>query len=107
MAEIETARLQLRKLTWQDLDDLALLDRACWRKGLATEAAREVLRYGFEGLNCNRLVALSKPENVASRRVMEKIGMQYEKIIEYYGVDWVYYGLNRDQWKASSNGSDF
>ena len=84
-----------------------LLDRTYWGKGLATEAAREALRYGFEELGCDRLVAIAKPENIASRRVMEKAGMQYEKDIEYYGVSWVYYKLKRDQWKASSNGSDF
>ena len=44
-----------------------------------------------------RLVALAKPENLASRRVMEKIGMHYGKNIQLYGVEWVFYRINRDR----------
>jgi RimJ/RimL family protein N-acetyltransferase len=79
-----------------------LLDRPHWGKGLATEAAQKLVRYGFETLGRDRLVALAKPENYASRRVMEKIGMQYEKNVQYFGVDWVCYRVDRDQWQRFS-----
>lgn len=49
------------------------------RQGLATEAARECVRYAFEELGRTRLISLIRPENVPSRRVAEKLGMTVEK----------------------------
>ena len=48
-----------------------------WGKGLATEGARGVLRYGFETVKLKEIVAITVPTNVRSRRVMEKIGMKH------------------------------
>jgi RimJ/RimL family protein N-acetyltransferase len=48
---------------------------AYWNRGLATEGAREVLRYAFEVLRLPEIVAFTVPANHRSRRVMEKIGM--------------------------------
>src|SRR5262245_9604441 len=47
-------------------------------RGYATEAARALLRYGFETLGLHRVVATCQPENVASWRVMERLGMRRE-----------------------------
>jgi [ribosomal protein S5]-alanine N-acetyltransferase len=52
-----------------------LLDRACWGRGFATEAARAVADYAFDVLHLSRLICLFEPENAASRRVALKIGM--------------------------------
>lgn len=49
-----------------------------WGKGYATEAARAVLRDGFARLALLEIVAFTLPDNHASRRVMEKIGMTYD-----------------------------
>ncbi|MCP4567417.1 MAG: GNAT family N-acetyltransferase [FCB group bacterium] len=49
-----------------------------WGKGYCTEAARAVLKYGFEQLELNRIHAHYMVSNSASAKVMEKIGMQYE-----------------------------
>jgi RimJ/RimL family protein N-acetyltransferase len=46
-----------------------------WGRGLATEAAREALRHGFEVMGLESVVSFTVPANVRSRRVMEKIGM--------------------------------
>jgi ribosomal-protein-alanine N-acetyltransferase len=46
-----------------------------WNRGLATEGSREVIRYGFEDLRLDAIVSFTVPENLASRRVMEKLGM--------------------------------
>ncbi|MBC7970930.1 MAG: GNAT family N-acetyltransferase [Verrucomicrobia bacterium] len=95
----------------KSLDDTAEIEigwrlaKAYWGRGLATEGAKASLEYGFEVLEMNRIVAVANPANAASRRVMEKIGLQYEKEARYYNTDCVYYALNRDQWNASSNGS--
>lgn len=64
-----------------------LLDKRYWGQGLATEAARAIVRNGFERLNLERLIALIDPENLASRRVAERIGMSLEKEVEGIGGD--------------------
>lgn len=46
-----------------------------WGRGLATEAAREVLRYALEDLALREVVAMTTRDNLASQRVMEKIGL--------------------------------
>jgi ribosomal-protein-alanine N-acetyltransferase len=56
-----------------------LLGKAYWGLGLGTEAAQGVLDYGFGTLHLPRLVCLIDRENLASRRVAEKIGMCFEK----------------------------
>jgi|ERR1700735_3000349 RimJ/RimL family protein N-acetyltransferase len=48
-----------------------------WRKGLATEGARAVVREAFDNLKIQELVSFTVPENFRSRRVMEKIGMTH------------------------------
>jgi ribosomal-protein-alanine N-acetyltransferase len=45
---------------------------------LATEGARAVVRYGFEELGLDSVVSFTVPENLRSRRVMEKIGMTHD-----------------------------
>lgn len=52
------------------------LRRAAWGRGIATEAARPVLRHGFAALGLAEIMALIDPENVASVRVAEKIGLR-------------------------------
>jgi RimJ/RimL family protein N-acetyltransferase len=48
-----------------------------WNRGLATEGARAALRFGFERLGLDEIVAFTVPLNVRSRRVMEKLGMTH------------------------------
>lgn len=55
---------------------------AAWGNGLATEAARAVLEWGFEQGRLGRVVAVIHPENLASRRVAEKCGLTFWKEIE-------------------------
>lgn len=69
--------------------------RAYWNQGLTTEAAKACIHWGFEQLSLDRIVAITQPTNQASQRVMQKLGMQYEKNAYYYGLEVVYYGLNR------------
>ena len=46
-----------------------------WGQGLASEGARAVLRYGFAALGLDEIVSFTVPDNVRSRRVMERLGM--------------------------------
>jgi [ribosomal protein S5]-alanine N-acetyltransferase len=78
--------------------------RDWWGQGYATEAARAVLRYGFEELKLNRIYAHHMTKNPASGRVLEKIGMQREgclrQMIRKWGVleDVVLYAILRQDW---------
>ncbi len=51
------------------------IDRQHWGQGLATEGAQMALAFGFDQLGLDRIIARYNSENVASGRVMEKIGM--------------------------------
>lgn len=74
-------------------------------RGYATEAARAVLAYGFESLRLHRIIATCQPENVASYRVMEKLGMRQEGFFRkciYLGEDawWdeYFYAMLEEEW---------
>ncbi len=66
----------------QEVEVAYTIARDRWGQGLATEAAKAILQYGFEHLNLPRLVSLIEPENIASQRVAEKIGMAFEKRVD-------------------------
>lgn len=53
--------------------------KSAWGKGYATEAAYACLQYGFEKLNIGKITGRAVPENVASWRVLEKIGMEFKR----------------------------
>jgi [ribosomal protein S5]-alanine N-acetyltransferase len=55
-----------------------------WGKGYGTEAAAAMLTFGLVELNLHRIYATCDPENRASARVMEKIGMRYEGRLRDY-----------------------
>ena len=61
------------------------LARPYWGHGYATEAVQAVRDYAFETLGLRRLIALVDPDNVASIRVAEKIGLRYEKDVMLEG----------------------
>lgn len=50
----------------------------CWGRGIAPEAARECLRYGFEELRFDEIISFTAVTNTNSRRVMDKIGLRYD-----------------------------
>lgn len=69
------------------------LDKAYWGKGITTQAAAAAITYGLECISLHKIVGLSFPENSASRRVMERVGLQYEKQIRVFGLDAVCYAI--------------
>jgi ribosomal-protein-alanine N-acetyltransferase len=74
-----------------DVELTYTLARTAWGRGLATEAARAALAWGFEGLRMERIVAVADPRNRASLRVLEKLGMTLVGPRACYGADLVEY----------------
>ena len=68
-----------------------------WGKGYGSEVAKVVLNYGLNTLELNRVVAIAMKDNKASRRIIEKIGMSYVGIRNFYGKDVVLYEKYRTQ----------
>ncbi|WP_298223876.1 GNAT family N-acetyltransferase [Flavobacterium sp.] len=66
-----------------------------WNKGLATESARACLKYGFETLNLKTIVGRAMAENTASIKVLEKIGLQYEKEFDFEKHRGLLYRIDR------------
>lgn len=66
-----------------------------WGKGLAVEAARAVLHFGFEQAQLERIYAGADPPNAASFRVMEKLGMRFDHQTELHGLPAIYYVITR------------
>ena len=58
-----------------------------WGRGIGTEAARACVEFARQDLNINKLIALIIPENTASIRVAEKLGMTRGPQIHIFGVD--------------------
>lgn len=78
------------------------LDKPYWNLGLATEGSLASLKYGFEVVGLERIVAIARPENVASQRVMQKVGMSYEKNAYFYDSEVVYYAIARQAFQDST-----
>lgn len=82
-----------------DVEVLFAFSRNFWGKGFATETAKACLRFGFEELRLEKIFAAVHFQNTASRRVLEKIGMTYEKREPHYGVDTIVYVISRDDFE--------
>jgi [ribosomal protein S5]-alanine N-acetyltransferase len=75
-----------------------------WERGYATEASREMLRYGFTELKLHRIFASHFAHNPASGRILRKLGMRYEGCQRGHLLKWdkfidlELYGLLREEW---------
>lgn len=58
-----------------------VISKDYWRKGLTSEVAKEIIKFGFEKMDLVRIQARCDVENIGSARVMEKAGMSFEGII--------------------------
>lgn len=63
-------------------------------KGYATEAAKAIVDYAVERVGASYLVAVADPENIASQRVMKRLGMSYKALERHYDTECVVYELN-------------
>jgi len=76
-----------------------------WGKGYATEAGREMVRYGFEDLKLHRIFASHFGHNPASGKILLKLGMKHEGCQREHLLKWdqfvdsVLYGMSQQEWK--------
>ncbi len=82
-----------------------LLKKEYWGKGLASEASAAALWYGFELLQIDFIVAITRPENFAARRVLERIGMKYDRDEVFSGIYCAVYSLAKEDYSAASPGT--
>jgi RimJ/RimL family protein N-acetyltransferase len=64
---------------------------------IEVECAYGWLKHGFENCGLTRIVAVSYPDNVGSWKIMEKCGMTHKKTEPHYGVDCVFYAIEREK----------
>jgi RimJ/RimL family protein N-acetyltransferase len=97
-----------------DVADLGYrLLRRHWRRGLASEGARKLVRYGFDDVGLDRIIAQTMTVNVGSRTVMERIGLTYVRTyptsttapLEGIEEGEVEYEMTREQWEHRGTGT--
>lgn len=83
-----------------------VLSRKYWNQGYMSEVVSQILEFGFNTLNLNRIEARCYAENTASERVMQKAGLRYEgllreqMIIKGSNVDIKMYALLKKEWNS-------
>jgi ribosomal-protein-alanine N-acetyltransferase len=76
------------------------LEPHSWGAGYATEAGAAALAYAFTDAGLERVVAIARPENAASVRVLEKLGMRTAGTAEHWGREWARYELTAADWRV-------
>jgi RimJ/RimL family protein N-acetyltransferase len=86
------------------------LARGHWGRGLATEVGRAIVRFAFERAGLTRVVAIAQLENGASIRVMEHLGMRFERCatgqelgLRDPDVEVMFYSLEKDEWQGEES----
>lgn len=80
------------------------LSRSHWGQGMTTEAAKALLDYGFQTIDLGKIVAIVQPENIASQKVIEKLGLIYRKRVLGLPVQFkfyeglLFYSLTREEY---------
>lgn len=77
---------------WPEIEAGWVIAPEHWGSGYATEAAREALRQAFATLGVTHVISLVRPENLASRRVAEKLGGTIDKTEDFQGLEMLFYG---------------
>jgi ribosomal-protein-alanine N-acetyltransferase len=73
-----------------------------WGRGYATEISLAILRYGFETAGLTRIRGIADAENAASRRVLEKIGMTFERYAANDGREEARYAIRVEDFQRLS-----
>jgi [ribosomal protein S5]-alanine N-acetyltransferase len=88
----------------KDLDGTAQIEvgyrfaRSYWGNGYATEITRSLLTYGFQDRQIPEIAAVTRPDNLASRRVLEKAGLTFQGQACFYQSEVLYFKIRREEW---------
>lgn len=75
------------------------LKKQFWGQGIATETALESLNYGFINLNLKEIYAGAHVENVASNKVLQKVGLKFIETFQYDGAPHNWYKIDKTNWQ--------
>ena len=85
----------------EDLEIGFVLARHAWGRGIATEIGEAQLKFGFEQLNCRRLLGLADPQNKPSIHALQKLGMRYLRdAVEPGRANRSVFCIEIDAWRA-------
>ena len=69
-----------------------------WGKGYATEATKACLKYAFEEINLTEIIGAAHEENNASRRVLEKCGLQFVEQFMWQDLTCDWLSISKEYW---------
>ena len=81
--------------TQPDIEVGYALTKAAWCKGYATELANALINWGFQHLPVTKLVGVINPRNDRSRRVLEKVRMNYVGLAHYWNSEVALYDIHK------------
>jgi ribosomal-protein-alanine N-acetyltransferase len=81
---------------FDEVEVLYMFARPAWGKGYATEAARAAVEFGFGPAGLQRIIGLVHPQNRASQRVLEKLGLGYRHDVTFQGMRARFYQRDRE-----------
>lgn len=103
-----TCGVRMEDLEHQQASFGCAIARPWWGQGLAVEAARRLIAFGFETLPIHRLYAETNSENARARALAERVGMRLEgelRHTKYFKGRWwntVIYALLKDDWTRTN-----
>ena len=78
--------------------------RDSWDQGFATEAAKAVLRFGFEEVGLEAIAGVTQPGNTASQKVLEKIGLKkHSENRKFYDTECAYFNILRNDYSPDDS----
>jgi len=77
-----------------------VIKKSAWGRGYAREAAGEVLRFGFERHQLEKIVSVTAPDNPAPQAILQKLGFSYTGERTAYGHRVMYFEITRDRFQA-------
>ncbi len=106
---IGCVRISVRSPDHRQGDIGYMLRRDLWGRGLMTEVAQAIVRFGLDSLGLHRIWATCGTENRASARVLEKLGMRreghlhHEKLVRGQWRDTYVYAIIEDEWRSGGH----
>jgi RimJ/RimL family protein N-acetyltransferase len=93
-ADLESLRSNPLEIGWRLHPDF-------WHLGLASEAAACMTTFAFDTLAAPEIIAVRHPDNIASARVMDRLGMRYRGLETWYGESLATHALSRKDWTVA------